>query len=198
MTSNTTTSLSGEVGREAYQTAVSAMDAFLRQHAGEQGWCSERHRYFEAILPEYDRYADEPDFGRTPEDGDYATLLRDMRARVLWYVRAGQTTLDVANAAFQRAGLPQYPVKDGAGTRYTVYLGRMEVNVSAAGDDDPQGWLESSIRGLIRAALDGQPFPDSRVVPGSAAFQGEIEVYRQRADRGETVAESDTLRPAAT
>lgn len=197
MESSFTLNLSEPITRDDYFSSVARLTEFFRELADRTEWCSARHRYFAAIVPEYNAYArDNYDPALVPDDADYAARLRDMRARVLWYVSAETIDLDTANEGFRAAGWPLYAVEK-AGVRVEVCLPPLYVNVAPDGElpGNTVRWVRDHIGQLIIDRLDGKRVRDNRYVPGSATISGNVEVYFVSAERS-GIPESDTLRPS--
>lgn len=197
---STTLDLSGDVTREQYFASVEGLTEYLRSLAYDMSWCSERHRYFAAIIPEYDSYAGETQINRSlvPDDSDYAARLRDVRARVLWYVNAGTIELEYANRGFAAANMAPYVPEAKSGRRVQVFLPAFEFSVTDNGDTDAaiRVYVREHVTEMIVAALDNRTLEGNRYVPGSAVFeQTGIEVYVMRNDHN--VIPSDMiLRPS--
>lgn len=203
--------------QEGYENAIRILAEFLTDLRAERRWCGEAHRYFQAIMPEYD-YNDPtvPDFNKTPDLDDYDKipaevwkaetfypyLLAEIRARVLWYVRHGSTDLDTANDAFRRMGIPTYNDKVPQPLRFTVYAESTTFHVSAMipGDVPPgdtvENFTKSYVRGNFWAFLTGTlPTGDNHFIPGSLVMEESHSpsVYLESGNM--SVQESDTQRP---
>jgi len=142
--SNTATlDLTIVVTRDQYKEAITKLLDELDRVSSEMRWCSERHRYFNAVM---DEYCDgDADFGLVPEDTNYAARLRSMRARILWYARAETIKLDLANRLFTAMGLPEYGGGNKAGPRYRVEL-NLELSVSG---DDGRRYLQRELNDMV-------------------------------------------------
>jgi hypothetical protein len=165
MTEIASLDLDTTITRDQYMNAVTRLLIEANTVSSENGWCDERHRYFEAVVKEYD--LGDADFSQVPEDTDYAAQLRSMRARILWYAYAASISLDTANRFFAAMGLHEYNDHDKPGSRFHVEV-IMELNVTGEGG---RYYLQSHLASLITRALDGRlSEEDNRYVPGSAVI----------------------------
>jgi hypothetical protein len=196
MSSTTTLDLEGTVTREQYEAAVISLCATFNTVAEEMGWCGERHRYFAAIIPEYDYDREDGEsrvnFSLVPDDEDYAARIKGMRARILWYGRAGTIRMSIVNRGLNALGLPDYEGSK-SGARFRVYL-TLELNVTAHPDTTGRRWLYDHLREVLPAAMDGKPVEDNRYVPGSAAVSN-VDVNALTGDEGE-ISAADTEVPS--
>lgn len=206
-TTPSTIDLSGNVTREQYTDAVTGLVNHMNQLSANTGWCSSRHAYFQAVLPEYDSGYDglhshpRANLDLVPDDADYALLLRNVRARALWYVRAGIIDLSYVNDGFAAANLPAYvPSPDKAGQRVRVTLPAIEVTVTDAEYQAGMYQFADNFARLMLARLDRHATDDIETgyVPNSASFPASGRTYvryeiTSRTDNG--VDAADTLDP---
>lgn len=198
MTEVTTLDLDQTVTREQYEHAITHLAAFLETTLRrENDWCEERFRYFRAIMPEFSQ--DSVNFvnlGLVAQDADYAQLLKDIRARVLFYTHSGTINLDTANRIFEAAGLPAYGIDTKTGVRMHVYMPPLALNVAVDGVEEARAWLADNLLRLITDVMDGSPVKtdDNKYVPGSLAFDNNSTSIGVMTNTT-TVRESDILRP---
>jgi hypothetical protein len=169
--------LDAPVTREQYEHAVRHMVEYLghdltRRH----GWCEDRYRYFAAVIPEYRRRReDRVNFEVVPQEANYAQLLKDIRARILWYVAEGDVIhLDEANEVFAAGGLPEYGKDEKlGGHRVRVALPYLDINVAGAeSQEQANAWAQQNMIELIVNLLDGKPVEEgsNKYVPASGVF----------------------------
>lgn len=203
-TNSTTVNLDGTVTRNEYMDSVTRlMNFWHRELRPRKSWCGERHRYFEAIIPEYVTPEDEEydsgkaDFDKVPENADYATLLRNIRARILWYAKSGTISLAMADEMFRASGMPVYTIPGKpVGTRLVAYFPRVFFN--ASGDKDAaMEWAKTNFAESIVQALDGKPMQENNpYVPGSVVFDGETDIEFEPQVTPTTIRDEDVIRPS--
>lgn len=196
--------LSGSITRDQFEDAVKdAHNHVENVIRPRRGWCTERYRYYACTIPGYvfDNWAEtgQLDLSTVPhEDGlDYASMLRDMRGKILWYVNSGVITLDEANDIFRAAGLPEYHGKDRKdGIRLRVGLSAFNINVAADETRDARAWVRDNFRDFLTRMIDGKPpQDDDKYVPGSIVIPDHyIEVTH--APERFMIDEADTVRPS--
>lgn len=183
------------VTREQYISAVESLLPVLDQVSNDRGWCSERHRYFRAVMHEYvpdsTRYEHAgADFSQVPEDTDYADRLRSMRARVLWYVRNDTISPEIGDRILTGLGLRLANQAQKPGERVRAHID-VELNV-APGDSTARNWAEFDLPALIVRVLDASP-DAGRYIPGS----GVASCYStDRLSSRASIPETDTERPS--
>lgn len=180
--------LSTTITRDQYKESIIKLLAELDRVSHEMGWCSERHRYFAAVMDEY--YDGEADFGVVPEYTDYAARLRTMRARMLWYVRAETIGLDLANRLFTAMGLPEYDSNPKAGARYRVEL-NLELGITG---EDVTEYIQRELPAMITKMMDDRSSETgNRFVPGSVVI---LRPYVTRMSTAPAINAADTERPS--
>lgn len=187
--------LNSEITPKEFRESVTSLVQFFTELASERGWCPERHRYFEAVVP---GYIGEGQLGYVSEDyspDDPAAELRNIRGRILWYTRAGTVSLDDANRMFAAARLQEYVLGNKPGHRVQVALPHFEVNIGAGDVTDAEEWAREHMIELITAMLDGRKVDDNRYVPGSVAFTSSG-VSACQANSYTSIPEADTVRPS--
>jgi hypothetical protein len=194
--------LDAPVTCEQYIRAIESLLPELERISINEGWCSQRHRYFAAVLPEYktieDKYGSVIDgtfsFDSVPaeNDADFAARLRSVRGRVLWYVKDEVIRLGTANQMLTALGLPEYEINT-ASIQFDVRLGALRLSVAGSNFYESAEWLRNELPSLLVRALNGQPQPnDNRYVPGSAMIDP---VRGVQQSRGSTIPDADTERP---
>lgn len=195
--------LSQPVTMEQYNAAIAAMFEFLNGELKERfNWCSERHRYFTAIIPnshtedagfDYQTVIDQVD----PE-ADFAALLKEARGKILWYAMNGPINLATANEIFAACGLPEYVTKRDEGVRLSITMPAFNVSVRAGNNNDARAWARDHFMEFMGRMLDGKPAQnDDLYVPGSVTFSGVERPYATA--HGATrppIDETDMVRPS--
>lgn len=199
--------LDGEITRDQYKECIERMVEYLNGDLKtEMEWCSQRHRYFDALIIEYESDGRDGalEVNLIPGEADFAQRLRDIRARLLWYAKNETITVWTANKILARSGLQEYnnngkPV----GRRISVSLPTITLNI---GGDEMSclEWIEQNILSMILDGLDGKIFEakgddkQNRYVPGSAAFENHPHRYvdAEEVTQEVSIPESETLRPS--
>lgn len=185
------------VTREQYISAVEGLLPVLDDISDDRGWCTERHRYFRAVMFEYmpvgvnERAG--ADFSQVPEDTDYAARLRSMRARVLWYVRNDTISPEIGDRILTGLGLRLANQARKPGERIRAHID-VELNVGPGDDGSARSWATHGLPALIVRLLDASP-DAGRYIPASAVASC---YSTDRLSTRASIPETDTERPSYT
>lgn len=193
------------VTRGRYMDTVKDLMAFLDGPVKvRNSWCTERYRYFMALIPgsSWDRDENDPVYtiGEPDEDADYVALLRTIRGKLLWYANAGTISLGTVNDAFRACGLPEYgKPKETPGFRVYASLPRLYFNVAADSEEAARDWAYSNITDFITRMLDGKtPEEGDMYVPGSGVMNGPANSVYMAMQEIPVIQVSDIIRPSYT
>lgn len=207
MTETDTTGTDTTVTREQYIERINALLPVLDEITDDRDWCSERHRYFSAVMPEYayksgaggrDRAG--ADFTRVPDDTDYAARLNAMRRRILWYVKHETINVEMGDRVLTALSLPGVTSEQKPGERIRVHLD-LDITVApepvegrSASDNSyyARVWAEANMGRITVAALDASNDP-AQYIPGSAVV---AYVGAERVSNTVAIPEADVERPS--
>jgi hypothetical protein len=195
-------SLDEPVTREQYDSCIKAMFSFVNGTLRDRfDWCSDRIRYFEAVIPYshatqsgYDLIIDS-----APDGSDFSALLREARGKILWYANATTISMETASEIFAACGLPPYVQKKEASIRVSVELHTFNISIAAGDYDTARRWVIDNFQDFMARMLDGKPAQDGdKYVPGSVVMSAGNRPYVHIFTNGSQrpVDEADTVRPS--